>query len=154
MIVFRTEIQIKGKTTGQIYNWLLDLDNEKYERWHPEHRRWRTIKREPGDLGNVIYFDEKIGRMRFRVKGKIVEAEPGRRLVYKLNYPIPTYLSLEFVPADKGVNVIHEVKFGYKGPMGKVLGGLVRRTRLVKYFEKELDRHARQEFKNLETIIG
>jgi len=153
MLTFSTEIFIKGKSPQQIYDWMLELDDEKYKRWHREHLEWKTLKRTEDVVGSTIFFDEWIGKLRFKFKGEITEAEPNRLLVFKLKHFPPAYFLLRFEPADGGTKVVHEVGFGFKGVLGAVFDALLKLTPLFKYFAREMERHAQEEFKNLEKVI-
>lgn len=43
MIIFNTIFEIYRKSPDQIYDWVLNLNNDKYKRWHPAHKEWKTI---------------------------------------------------------------------------------------------------------------
>jgi len=154
MITLSTTIEIKGKSPQQIYDWMLDLDDGKYKRWHREHLEWKTLKRTPDVVGTEVFFDEWIGRLRFRFRGKIAEAIPDRLLKYELKYPIPAYFSIELEPQQSGTRVIHTVGFGYRGLAGRLLDVAFRITPVFWYFKREMDRHAREEFTNLKDVAS
>ncbi len=42
MIIFTTIVEINGKSPDQIYDWVLNLNNDKYKRWHPGFLRRST----------------------------------------------------------------------------------------------------------------
>lgn len=154
MLVFTSEIEVNGKTPEQIYNWFINLNStDEYKKWHPEHVEWKTKKRTSNGIGSVIYFDEWIGKFRMKLTGELVETEPNRLFVFKLK-GLPAYLSLALEPTKNGTKVIHVVRFGYKGALGAVLDFLLKLLPIYKSFKRELDRHAHEEFKNLERLLG
>jgi len=155
MITLATEVEVKGKTPEQIIHWFMSLDNETYKKWHPEHMAWKTIKLTPNFVGSIIYFDEKIGAFRMKLTAEIVKAEPNRFLVFKLKgfMPIQSYLSLSLQPTSSGTKVIHEVKVGNGGIFTKAVEWFLEKSGLVGWFEKALNKHAQEEFKNLEQLI-
>lgn len=67
MIIITTKIEIKGKTPEQIYNWILNFDDEKYKKWQPAHKVWRTIKRTPNEMGSIVYLDEQFNQFRLKL---------------------------------------------------------------------------------------
>lgn len=155
MIRMVTTIDIQGKMPEAIYNWVVTLNNERYRRWHPAHIAWRTIRRTPEEVGSIVFLDERFEGFRVRYVGEVVAAIPDRLLRYKLKrgVPLPAHLALRFEPTKVGTIVTHELTVGYDTPVGKVLDRLVRKTVLTPAFEKALERHAREEFKNLERLV-
>jgi len=153
MITLTEKIEIKGKTPEQIYKWLIDLDNEKYQKWHPAHKEWRVIQQTPRITGSVVYFDEQLNHFRLRFTGKLIELKPNKHLLYKLKSPVPGRLSLNFEATKTGTKVIHELRVGYPGGLGKITDWLLRKLYLTKEFEGALSKHAQEEFKNLERLL-
>lgn len=153
MITFTTTVEVTGKSSVQIYDWILNLDNDKYKRWHPAHKEWKTIKRTPNEMGSIIYLDEQFNRFRLKLTGELVEVKPNRILLYRLKSPISGYLSLVFEPTNTGTRVIHKIGVGYGGLFGKIINWLLRKFYLTKAFEEALEKHAKEEFKNLEALI-
>ena len=96
MIIITTKIEIKGKTPEQIYNWILNLDDEKYKKWHHTYKAWKTIKRTPNEMGSIVYLDEQFNQFRLKHTGKLVEVKPNRFLFYKWKSLISGYISLAF----------------------------------------------------------
>lgn len=155
MITFTTIIEITGKSPNQIYDWILNLDNDKYKRWHPAHKEWKTIKRTPNEIGSIIYLDEQFNHFRIKLTGELVDLAPNRFLFYKgrNNLLIPGYLSLSFEATNAGTKVIHEIGAGYKRLLGKIIDWFLRKFYLTKIFEEALEKHAKEEFKNLEKLL-
>jgi hypothetical protein len=153
MITLTAKIEIEGKTPEQIYKWLIDLDNEKYRKWHPDHREWRIIRQTPDIIGSVVYFDERFNHFRLKLTGKLIELKPDEYLLFKLKSPVPAHLSLTIKATRKGTSVTHEVRAGYDGGFGKITDWFLRKLYLPKEFEEALAKHAREEFKNLERLL-
>ena len=153
MIIINTKIEIKGKTPKQIYYWIFDLDDKKYKKWHPTHREWKTIKRTPNEIGSIVYLDEQFYHFRLKLTGELVEVKPNSILLYKLKSPISGYLSLSFELTKIGTMVIHEVRVGYDGMFSRIVDWFLRKLYFTKSFEKALEEHTNEEFKNLEMLI-
>ena len=153
MVIITTKIEIKGKTPEQIYNWILNLDDEKYKKWHPAHKAQKTIKRTLNEMGSIVYLDEQFNQFRLKLTGKLVEVKPNRFLFHKWKSLISGYLSLAFESTNTGTRVTHEVGVGYKGLLGKIIDWLLKKFYLTKAFEEALEKHAEEEFKNLEVLI-
>lgn len=153
MITFTTIVEVTGKSPDQVYDWVLNLNNDKYRRWHPAHKEWKTIKRTHNEMGSIVYLDEQFNHFRLKLTGKLVEVKPNRFLLYKWKSLISGYLSLTFESTNTGTKVTHEVGIGYKGLLGKIIDWLLRKFYLTKAFEEALEKHAKEEFRNLEEII-
>lgn len=155
MITMVTTIDVRGKTPEAIYGWIVTLTNEKYRQWHPAHREWRTVKGRPDETGSVVFFDEQFEGFRVRYCGEVVTAVPERLLRFRLKrlVALPVHLALRFEPTRAGTVVTHAVTAGYDSAFGRMLDWSLRKTVLTLAFEKALDRHAREEFRNLERVI-
>ncbi len=65
MIVMRTEVEVKGVSGRSIHDFMLNCTDEDYQAWWPRtHRAFHTMRRFSDDLGNLVYFDEYVGRRR------------------------------------------------------------------------------------------
>lgn len=153
MITFTTTVEVNGKSPDQIYDWILNLDNDKYKRWHPAHKEWKTIKRTPNEIGSIVYLDEQFNHFRLKLTGELVEVKPNRFLLYKYKSLIPGYLSLAFESTNRGTRVIHKTGIGCKGLLGKIIDWTLRKLYFTRAFEEALEKHAKEEFRNLEEII-
>lgn len=54
---------------------------------------------------------------------------------------------------EHSTKVTHEIGVGYKGLLGKIIGWPLRKFYFTKAFEEALEKHAKEEFRNLEEII-
>lgn len=98
---------------------------------------------------NFVFFLRNIA---LKIKEELIEAKPNKLLIYKGKSLIPAYLFLSFKPAKTGTIVTHSLKIGYKGIFGKIIDWFTRKFYLTKAFEKALEKHAKEEFKNLEEL--
>ncbi len=71
MITLKTTVKVKGITSKDIYNFMLNCTDADYQQWwQGTHLSCHTVKRYPGNIGNVIYVDEYVGK--YRLKGYAV----------------------------------------------------------------------------------
>lgn len=155
MITWVTKIEIRGKSPEAVYGWIVTLNNERYRRWHPAHREWRNVRGTPEEAGSVVFFDEQFDGFSVRYYGEVTAAVPKRMLRWRLRRFIllPVHLTLRFESAEAGAIVTHELTAGYDPAFGRALDVALRKTVLTPAFEKALDTHAREEFKNLEWLL-
>ena len=116
--------------------------------------RFHTISRRPGEIGNVVYFDEYVGRMRLRSKAVVTRYEPDKLIEWQMKWvvPWPVRALLSFRPLPSGVEIDHVISIGFKGPLA-VLDPIIRLF-VPRTFEKELDEHARMEFERLGAFLN
>ena len=110
---------------------------------------FHTIERFPHDMGNLVYFDEYVGKRRLRFEAIVTKIVPGREIVWQMKkwIRLPAWLALEFQDHDQGVRISHTLKAGFSG-IGEILDPLLR-IYLSKEFEQEMNEHARIEFTKL-----
>ena len=154
MITLRTQIAVSGVTGLEIFNFLLNCTDAEYQRWWPgTHLSFHTIKRMPGDVGNLVVMDEFIGNRRVRAKGLVTEVEPGKRLVWQFRklVRLPVQLSLEFDEQGDALQLTHTINAGFHG-IGRVLDPLLR-LYFSRRFAEALDEHVRTEFPKLRDLL-
>jgi len=82
MIVFKTEVDVEGLTGKAIYDFLINHTAEEYQKWwEGTHLVFRTLKRYPDDIGNVVLMDEYIGKYRVTLNAVVSRAVPGVEIV-------------------------------------------------------------------------
>uniref|UniRef100_A0A7V0Z811 Uncharacterized protein n=1 Tax=candidate division WOR-3 bacterium TaxID=2052148 RepID=A0A7V0Z811_UNCW3 len=83
-----------------------------------------------------------------------MELKTDNSILMKANFFYPIYLSLSFSPLNKDTEVIHELKIGfvYHG-LEKIFDWLVRKLAVPPKKIEAIERHATEEFKNLENIL-
>jgi len=155
MIVMRTEVWVGGVSGSSISDFLLYCTDENYQDWWPgTHIALHTTRRVPGDVGNLIYFDEYVGKRRLKFEGVVVKSIPGKEIVWQIKKVVrlPAWLVMEFDDDGEGVVITHAIKAGFAG-VGRLLDPLLR-LYLTKGFEKDLEEHAHIEFPKLAEILS
>ncbi|RPI75312.1 MAG: hypothetical protein EHM45_15290 [Desulfobacteraceae bacterium] len=117
MITMRAKIRISRLSGEKIYHFMLHPTNEAYRQWWPgTHLAFHTIKRFPDNLGNLVFFDEYVGKRRLTFKGVVKEAIPGKRIVWQVKkiWTMPARVSLDFKDFDKGVEITHTLSVAFK----------------------------------------
>jgi hypothetical protein len=150
MITLESSVLVPGITGAEITEFLLSPTDERYRAWWPgTHLQLHVVA--PGDrhLGEVVWMDEYIGARRLRMSGVVVDAQPGRRIVWQLKrwIRLPAWLRLEVDDRPDGCLVRHIVEVGYRR-LGRVLDPIVR-LYLSPRFAAELDEHVHTEFRKL-----
>lgn len=147
MLKLETRVHVDGLTAEEIFDFLTNPTDPAYQAWWPGvHLHLRLLERRAGHVGDVLYMDEYVGRRRLRLRGVVLEAAPGRRLVWQFKRVVrlPARLSLEFAERDAGVDITHTLEAGFsRFPR-------LQRPLLRLYFTNEfagaLDEHVRTEF--------
>ena len=155
MIRIETQIYIDDFTGEKITNFLLNCNNESYRNWWKGvHLQFHNVKEYPGSVGNVVYMDEYIGRRRVKMTGIVLEAVPGRRIVWKMKhvFSLPIRLVLELAPCGNGVIISHTIQAGYEGP-GRIFDPFFR-IFFNKEFIYSMDEHVRTEFPMLKKMLN
>ncbi len=154
MLVFRTEVMVEGLSGKEVTNFMLNCTDEKYQAWwEGTHFEFHTLKRFPGDIGNLVYMDEFVGRYRIKMKGIVTESVPGKKVVWRMikAVKLPAWLSIELEDRDTGVNIVHTLSLGFQG-FGRNFDPVFR-LYFSRKFEEDLDEHARIEFPKLKAVI-
>ncbi len=155
MFEIRTEIELIGLKANKICDFLINCTDDSYQRWWPgTHLVYHTIKFNPQIVGNIVVFDEYIGKYRFKSKGIITKYVPEREIILQIEKIIrlPIWLQITFTDTIQGVKINHSIHAGFKG-MGKMFD-FIFRLFLSKEFEKEMDNHAKYEFEKLRNVIA
>jgi hypothetical protein len=155
MITMKTQVNVRGTTGKAISEFMLNCTDEDYQRWWKGvHLSFHTIKRYPGNIGNLVYFDEFIGRRRLRFHAEIIEIIPGRKLVWQMKkiVKLPGWLTLVFEDTAEGAGIIHTITIGFNG-VGEVLDPFLK-LYFSDEFEKELNEHAQIEFHKLAGMLS
>ena len=155
MLNLKTIVNVKGISGRNISDFMLSCTDKDYQDWWPgTHFAFHTIKRFPNDLGNLVYFDEYVGKRRLKFEGVVITNDPGKEIAWQMKkvIKIPAWLALEFEDNDQGVKITHTMKAGFSG-IGKVFDPLLR-LYFTADFEKELEEHAHFEFTKLAEILS
>ncbi len=155
MIAVRTEVAVVGISGRSVSDFMLNCTDEDYQNWWPgTHLAFHTTRRFPNDLGNLVHFDEYVGRRRLKFEGVVVKSIPGKEIVWQMKKVVrlPAWLVLEFDDNDEGVVIAHTIKAGFAG-IGRLLDPFLR-LYLARGFEKDLEEHAHIEFTKLAEILS
>jgi hypothetical protein len=147
MLSLRTEVRVEGASAVEIFDFLIDPDDESYRAWWPgTHHQLHPVARGPDHVGDVIYMDEHIGRRRLRMTGIVEEAVRGRRIAWRLKRGIklPARLVLDLHEEGDAVAITHTVRIGSSGP-GRMFDPLLRAL-ARRGFAQALDQHVLTEF--------
>jgi len=155
MITMRAAVKVKGIAGKTVSNFMLNCTDKDYRNWWPgTHLAFHTRNRFPNDLGNLVYFDEYVGRRRLKFEGVVVKNVPGKEIIWQMKklMKLPAWLSLEFEGYDEGVVITHMIKAGFTG-IGRLFDPFLR-LYFTRRFEKDLEEHARIEFTKLAEILS
>jgi hypothetical protein len=155
VVIYTTRIDVAGLSGKYIYDFLLTCDDERYRRWWPgTHLAFHTLKRTPGNVGNLVYMDEYVGEFHLRFHAVVKDLIPNRRIVWQLKalgLRFPAWISIAVMDTANGVAIIHTVSAGYRG-LGSVLDFAIRRY-LSSTFELQMAEHADTEFNRLRDLL-
>lgn len=154
MLTLKTEVPVQGISGKDVSDFMINCTDKDYQAWWPGmHLAFHTIKRYPHDLGNLVFFDEYIGKRRLRFQGIVVKLTPGKEVVWQMKkmVKLPAWLTLKFEDTDTGVKISHALTFGFAG-VGKIIDPLLRLF-ATKRLEKDLTEHAQTEFTALGKIL-
>ena len=154
MLTFQTSIRVDGTSGPEIFQYLANPTDEAYQEWWPHiHLQLHRLEHHADHVGDVIYMDEYVGTRRLRMKGIVVEALPGKRLVWQLKRVIrlPARLELQLTDYDGGVAITHTTRAGFSGA-GRMLDPLVR-LYFSEQFARALDEHVKTEFPLLRDLL-
>ena len=155
MITFKTVTQVKGLTSSRFCEFMINCNDTDYQRWWPEtHLQFHTIIRYPGEIGNIVYFDEYIGTTRLQTKAVVKRYEPGRLIEWQMKrfilLPVKILISVQMLPV--GLEIQHVVSIGFDGILS-ILDPLFR-ILIPKNLENNLDGHVRTEFCKLTSLLN
>ena len=151
-IILTTEILVLGKTPKEIFSYMLNLDNNKYLKWHKDHLEYKLVKQTVDGLGSIFYFDEEMGgKLRVKYKWELIEMETNKKLLTKAQSIIPIYLLLTFEIQNGGTLVSHQLQLGYK--KYNLINWLIKKLKFGTKNQRIVHEHAIEEFKNLEHLI-
>lgn len=144
MLTIKTEILIK-KPPEAVYNWVLDLDNEKYRRWQPAHQAYQRD-------GERFYLEEEIEGRKLTIKGKLIAQVPYKELRFKGRISImPRYLWMHFEEVPQGTRFIYEIGMGFTGPLGILSDFLLHKLHRWDATKEIYKKHMEEEWKALDS---
>jgi hypothetical protein len=154
MITVESSVLVDGLAGAEITDFLLHPADDRYQAWWPgTHLQFHLVAGSPGQVGEVVWMDEYVGSRWLRMAAVVVEAEPGRKIVWQLKRwaPLPAWLRLELDDQGNGCLVRHIVEIGYRG-IGSILDPLLR-LYVSERFTDELEEHVLTEFPKLLDLL-
>lgn len=154
MVTLKTVVKMKGVTSQEVYDFMLNLNDADYQRWWKgTHLICHTVKKYPGDIGNVVYLDEYVGRHRLKGYAVITKLVPGKEIIYQFKFgvKIPVWLIIRFQDMKDGIHLTHIIEAGGKG-IWRIFDPLFQ-LYLNRSFENDLNAHAHQEFPMLAEML-
>lgn len=154
MIVMQTIIDVKGLKGKEVTDFMLNCNDENYQKWwEGTHFQFHIIKEYPDHIGDIVYMDEFIGEHRTKMKAVVVKAIPGQLIIWQLKnvVKLPITVTLKLKDTDDGVIISHTLKAGFKG-IGKIFDFIFRQF-FPPGFEKAMDEHAKIEFPKLRDLL-
>jgi hypothetical protein len=154
MIDHITKIEVLGKTPNQLYAFMFSLDKAKYISWHPtEHKDFRIVKETKDIIGSVFFFHEQMDKLTVKYNWEVMELVENHKIVMKARYFLPVYLILDFDNTPNGTLVTHTLQIGYQKKITGRTDWFLQNFVFTKNKQASLERHAHEEFKNLEKLI-
>jgi hypothetical protein len=155
MIAIESRVHVNGMGGAQVVDFMLNCTDEQYQAWWPgTHLAFHTVKRRPGDVGNLVYMDEFVGSRRIKMRGVVTEIVPGRKTAWQFSMLLrmPARLILEVRDDEDGAAITHTLRAGLGG-LGRILDPLFRL-----YFSAEfaaaMEEHAQAEFPMLGAMLS
>lgn len=151
MLTIESRVEVPGLTGREVTDALLNPTDAWYRAWWPGvHRQFHRVAPGGGDhVGDVVFMDELVGARTVRMTGVVEEADPGRRIVWRLAKGLRLPVRLTLVVDDRvdAVSVRHTITAGWRGP-GRLLDPVLR-LYFSPRFAAAMDYHVRSEFRRL-----
>ena len=154
MVILKTNVKVKGITTKDIYDFMLNCTDEDYQKWWKgTHLQFHTVKRYPENLGNLIYVDEFVGKYRVKGYAVITKLVPYSEMMWqiKMKIKIPAWFIMKFNELSDGIEILHIISAGFNG-VGRIFDPLIRLI-LNEDFDREVIKHAHEEFPKLAEML-
>lgn len=154
MIRIITRIIVNGKSPLQVSRWLRTLNRKQYLQWHQAHKDYKRIKMTRAFVGSIIYFDEIIEGFRIKFKWKVVKLKDSELLILKACFFYPIFLHLSLKMINGNTVVSHELRIGFEfHGFEKFFDVPIKLFVFTDKIATALDKHAKEEFRNLEQLI-
>lgn len=155
MLIHTTQVIVKNLSAKDIFDFLINPSDDRYHAWWPGvHLQYHNKRTVPGNVGNLVYMDEYIGKWRARFIGEVIRADKNQRITWQMikGIKLPAWLDLQLKDTTKGVQIDHIITMGFPGVMGKIsdpLLGLYFNDRKKQYMTE----HAHEEFNRLARLL-
>lgn len=128
MIRLQTDIRVPGLNSREVTDFMLNCDDASYQAWWPGvHLRFHTVRKVAGDVGNLIYMDEYVGRFRLKFHTVVTAAIPGKEITWQFvrGVRLSGRLILRLEDEAEGAAISHVVEAGFHGP-GRIFDAILR----------------------------
>ena len=154
MITIQSTIHVARIGGMEIFNFFINPSDREYQRWWPgTHLEFHNLRQRPGNIDNVIYMDEYIGKRRVKMTAIVIQAIPGTKITWQFKKIIrlPIWMCMELEDDSEGVAITHTMKAGFESA-GRLLD-VILRVYLSDAFAKAMDEHAKTEFPKLGEML-
>ena len=152
MIVLKDEIEVKAPPS-KFVEWFSHID-EKYREWHSEHILARYTRGTPFEEGSILYFEEYIGKPKYKFRFLVTRVEPNKRMEYRILFPY-TLLNARgsFTFQQQGDTTLFTavVSVGWGGAVGRLLDRIF--LLFGRGIFREIRRHMADEGVNIKKIM-
>lgn len=154
-ITHRIKMNVRPET---LWYFLTNMDKDgRFIAWHPkDHIRFRVLRGDMGKKGSLFYFEEHLGKMRFRMACKVASIIPLKIIEYTAVHPL-SWLKVgkaHFAILDTKENEVTcevFVRYGYSySAIGKVIDWIVERFFIRKI---DVEKHIEEEQLILKNLL-
>lgn len=155
MLIHTTRTTVKNLSAKDVFDFLIHPSDDRYQAWWPGvHLRFHNRRTVQGQVGNIVYMDEYIGKWRARFTGVVIRADKNQRITWQMvkGVRLPAWLDLQLQDTAEGVQIDHIIQIGFRGLIGKLsdpLFSLYLNERKKQYTTE----HVHEEFKRLAQLI-
>lgn len=155
MLIHKTQAIVKNLSAKEVFDFLINPSDDRYHAWWPGvHLQYHNRRTEPGNVGNLVYMDEYIGKWRARFTFVVIKADQNQRITWQMakGIKLPAWLDLQLQDTAKGVKIDHIVSIGFPGLIGRItdpLFGLYFNDRKKQYTTE----HVHEEFARLSQLL-
>lgn len=143
-----TEVTVLNITPKQIYDFMFSLTQEKYLKWHPEHREFRIVALTPEIVGSIFYFNDDINGSTVENSWKVISLETNKKIVMKASqYGVSLIIEIILKEVGSNTQVTHYLK------IGKGMTNWIVKLFFTEKMIKDLHKHVEEEYKNLEWLL-
>lgn len=154
MIRLQANIRVPGLNSREVTDFMLNCDDASYQAWWPGvHLQFHTVRQVAGDVGNLVYMDEYVGRFRLKFHAVVTAAIPGKEITWQFvrGVRLRGRLILRLEDKAKGVAISHVVEVGFHGP-SRIFDAILRFW-FTREFAGALDEHVRTAFPKLRDLL-
>ena len=117
-----THTKLRGVSPHQVYDFLVNQNNERYRLFHPkDHKEYKVLHRpKKGIVGTIVYLKEEYENGYITsAKAKFIEANPDKKIVLKSVSPWwqPSTLVFVLESIDNGTLITHHMLVGSALPI-------------------------------------